>query len=75
MFLIAKMSQDFVYDVLVFYTSVRRIDYDSDRSAAVTTRLLPRACYHAPATTNLDIDVKHALESLLPRACAQVIAA
>jgi hypothetical protein len=49
------MGQDFVYDVLVFYTSVRRIGYDPDKSTTVTTRLLPRACYHAPAAANRDI--------------------
>ena len=34
MFLIAKMSQDFVYDVLVFYTC-----YDSDGTTAAAANL------------------------------------
>jgi hypothetical protein len=35
------MSQDSVNDVLVLYTTVRRPDYDSDESTAVTTRQRP----------------------------------
>jgi hypothetical protein len=37
MFLIAKMSQDFVYDVLVFNATVRRLDYYPDSTTAPAT--------------------------------------
>jgi hypothetical protein len=54
MFLIAKMSQDFVYDVLVFNATVRRLDYYPDSTTA-------------PAT-DLDVYVEDAFKTLLPGA-------
>ena len=55
------MSQDSVDDVLVFNTTVRRIDNDPDGATATSA--------------NLDIDVKHAFEWCVTRRWAQVIAA
>ena len=52
LFLLAKMSQDLVDDVLLLNATVRRIDDDFDSPPA--------------ATANLDVDFEHALESLGP---------
>ncbi len=61
------MSQDPVeslprftgYSVLLLDTRLRRLDDDFDRPTA--------------ATANLNVDIEHALESLLPRTWAQGI--
>jgi len=55
------MSQCSVDDVLLLDATVRRSDGDFDRPTA--------------ATAYLDVDIEHALESLLPRVWAQVTAA
>ena len=61
LFLALKMSPDSVNGVLHLDATVRRSDDDFDRTAA--------------ASANANVDIEHALESLLPRAWAQVIAA
>ena len=52
LFLIAKMSQDSIDDVLVLNAAVRRIDDDSDRPTA--------------AAANLDVDAEHTFQALSP---------
>ena len=50
MFLIANMSEDSVYDVLILNASVRRIDDDSDRASTEAT----------------DLDIEDAFKPLCP---------
>ena len=52
MFLLSKMSQDPVDDVLILNATVRRIDDDFDGPTA--------------ATTNFNIDIEYSFESLSP---------
>ena len=54
------MSQNSIDDVLILNATVRRSDDDF--------------CGPTAATTNFNIDIEYALESLLPRAWAQDIA-
>jgi hypothetical protein len=61
LFLLAKMSQDSVDDVLIFNATVRRSDDDFQRPAT--------------ATADLNIDGKNAFQWCVTRRWAQVIAA
>jgi hypothetical protein len=49
--------------------------FDASTMTLTDPPLLPRACYHAPATADLDIDGKNAFQWCVTRRWAQVIAA
>ena len=52
LFLLAKMGQNSIDDVLVLNATVRRLDDDSDRSTT--------------ATADFNVDIEYSLESLGP---------